>query len=68
MLMILGDERSLPNRVCEAGEFDRSLVELYQMVGIGGGVEAHGDGDNSDVEFVTGLLNVKRDCHGRGVR
>ena len=55
-------------RVCETGEFDRSLVKLYQMVGIGGDVEAHGDGGNSDVEFVTGLLDVKRDCHGGGVR
>ena len=55
-------------RVCETGEFDLGLVELYQMVGIGGDVEAHGDGGNSDVEFVTGLLDVKRDCHGGGVR
>ena len=54
--------------MCQAGDFDRSLVELYQMVGIGGGIEAHGDGDSNDVKFVTGLLNVKRDCHGRGVR
>ena len=64
----MGYEGSYPIRVCEAGEFDRSLVEIYQMVGIGGEVEIHGDGDNSDVQFVTGLLNVKRDCHGRGVR
>ena len=68
MLMMIRDERSFPIRVCQAGEFDRGLVELYQIVGIGGGIEAHGDGDSNDVKFVTGLLNVKRDCQGRGVR
>ena len=60
--------RKICSRACEAGEFDRSLVELFQMVGVAGDVEAHGDGGNSDVEFVTGLLDVKRDCHGGGVR
>ena len=56
-------------RACEVGEFDPSLVELYEMAaGVGGAVERHGEGGSNNVEFVTGLLNVKRDCHKRGVR
>ena len=62
------DVRSI--RACEVGEFEPSLVELFEMAngGVGGEVELHGEGDSNNVEFVTGLLNVKRDCHKRGVR